>query len=290
MPHPPLRKALGQHHLTDGALCRPLLEFLRPAGRSVVEVGPGGGVLTRELLRAGARPLLAWELDLAWAAELARRGGEWEAGGIPGGGRLHLVIGDAREIPWHRLPEGTLAAGNLPYHVASPIVRHLLPAWRRIPRAGFLVQWEVAERLVAGPGDAAYGALSVLVAAHAQPRLLARVRRGSFHPPPKVDGAFVGLTLHPPPLPEEDMPGFVETVHLAFGHRRKTLANALAAGWGERGRKGRTRGTKKDGEVMGAKERAREVVAAVGLDARVRAEALGVEELVAVSRAVSESG
>lgn len=274
MPRPPLRKALGQHHLTSGALCRPLVEFLRPAARPVVEVGPGGGVLTRELLRAGADPLLAWELDLAWAAELGRRAWDWDAEDTSGESRLRRVIGDAREIPWHRLPEGALAAGNLPYNVASPIIRHLLPAWRRIPRAGFLVQWEVAERLVAGPGDSAYGALSVRVAAYAEARLLGRVRRGSFHPPPKVDGAFVGLTLHAPPLPDEDMPGFLETVHLAFGHRRKTLVNSLAAGWGARG--------------QGGKARAREVVAAVGLDARVRAEALGVGELVTVWQAASK--
>lgn len=255
---PALRKALGQHHLTQGALCRPLVDFLRPAGGPVVEVGPGGGVLTRELLDAGADPLFAWELDPVWAAELSRRVSH---------PRLRLIVGDALEIPWRRLPQGTRVAGNLPYNVATQIIQRLLPAWQGVPRAAFLVQWEVAERLAARPGDPAYGALSVLVAAYAEPRLLARVRRGSFHPPPKVDGAFVGLDLHAPPLPETDMPGFVRTVHLAFGQRRKTLANALAAGWG------------KDG---GAKEKARAVVAAAGLDPKVRAEALGVEELVRV--------
>lgn len=258
MARPPLRKALGQHHLTNGALCRPLVEFLHPVTGPVVEVGPGGGVLTRELLRAGADPVLAWELDPAWAAELRRRTREWGTAD-----RLRLVLGDALEIPWSRFPAGTLAAGNLPYDLATRLLRRLVPAWRRIPRAGFLVQWEVAERLLAAPGDPAYGALSVLVAARADVRLLARVKRGSFHPPPKVDGAYVGLELHPPPLPEEDMPAFVETVHLAFGQRRKTLANALAAGWGE-----------------GGKERARAVVAAVGLDPKVRAEALGLEDFV----------
>ena len=262
---PPLRKALGQHHLTQGALCRPLVDFLRPAGRTVVEVGPGGGVLTRELLNAGADPLVAWELDLAWAAELARRAKSWQqpVRGAPGPpGHLQLVLGDALEIPWRLLPTDTRVAGNLPYNVATQIIQRLLPAWEQISRAGFLVQWEVAERLVARPGDSAYGALSVLVAAYAKPRLLARVKRGSFRPPPKVDGAFVGIELQEPPLPETDMPGFVRTVHLAFGQRRKTLANALAAGWG--------------------KEKAREVVAAAGLDPKVRAEALGLEELLRV--------
>jgi len=264
---PPLRKALGQHHLTDGGLCRPLVDFLRPAGSPVVEVGPGGGVLTRELLAAGADPVLAWELDPAWAAELARRAQRWGASD-----RLRLVVGDAVEIPWHRMPSGTLVAGNLPYNVATRILLRLAPAWERIPRAGFLVQKEVADRLVAGPGDSAYGGLSVLVAAYARVRRLARVQRGSFHPPPKVDGAFVGLELHRPPLPEGSMPSLVRTVHLAFGQRRKTLVNALAAGLGTDG-----------------KAKARTMVASAGLAPKVRAEALGLDELVALWKAGSDA-
>lgn len=259
---PPLRKALGQHHLADGALCRPLVEFLGPAGERVVEVGPGGGVLTAELLTADARRVLAWELDLAWGAELQRRLGRNEAGVDDriGGGRLSIVLGDALDIPWRRLPSPTLVAGNLPYGLSTRLIRDLLPAWERVPRAAFLVQLEVAERLVAGPGDPAYGALSVLVGAYAEARLLGRVKRGSFRPPPKVDGGFVGLRLRRPPLPEEDMADLVETVHLAFGRRRKTLANALAAGWG--------------------RQEARRRVAAAGLDPRLRAEQLGLEELL----------
>src|ERR1700688_5246185 len=73
---PRLDRCLAQHHLVSGSLCRPLIEFLQPAGQRVVEVGPGGGVLTAELLAAGAR-VLAWEVDLAWAAELRRRCEGW---------------------------------------------------------------------------------------------------------------------------------------------------------------------------------------------------------------------
>ena len=72
MPSPRLKKALGQHHLISGELCRPLVDFLAPAGQRVLEIGPGGGVLTAELLAAGAR-VLAWEMDLEWAVELRRR-------------------------------------------------------------------------------------------------------------------------------------------------------------------------------------------------------------------------
>lgn len=249
---PLLKKSLGQHHLVDGAICRPLIAFLQPDGKRVLEIGPGGGILTRELLAAGTR-VTGWELDLAWAAELRRRLPKPE---------LSLVVGDALEIAWNRLPPGTLVAGNLPYNVATAIIEKLLPHHTQVPRAAFLVQKEVADRLVAGPRDEAYGSLSVLVAAQAHAKILGRVRPGSFRPPPKVDSAFVGFELHPPPLPPEQMPAFIAFVRLAFGQRRKTLRNALSAGWG--------------------KERAEAVLAAAGLGEKVRAEELGLEEFLGV--------
>ena len=255
---PILKKALGQHHLIDGALCRPLISFLEPAGRRVLEIGPGGGVLTAELLAAGAR-VIGWDLDLGWTAELRRRLSD---------PRLALVVGDALEIDWARLPLPTLVAGNLPYNVATVIIERLLPHHARVPRAAFLVQKEVADRLVAGPRDEAYGSLSVLAAAWARARILGRVRPGSFRPPPKVDSAFVGFELHPPPLEPETMPPFVAFVRLAFGQRRKTLRNALAAGWG--------------------REKAEAVLAAAGVGERVRAEELGLEEFLGIWRAQEE--
>lgn len=260
MGSPRYLKRFGQHHLVDGALCRPLIGFLAPAGERVLEVGPGGGVLTAELLAAGAAPVLALERDPAWAFELHRRFGAGRSDG-----RLAVAVADALEVPWHRLPAPTLAAGNLPYNVATAVIERLLPHHETVPRAAFLVQREVGERLVASPGDGAYGSLSVLVAAYAEARLLGRVRPGSFHPRPKVEGAFVGLTLKAPPLPAAEMPAFLATVRLAFGQRRKTLRNALAAGWGRPG--------------------AEEALARAGLPAGARAEQLGLAELLALDRA-----
>jgi 16S rRNA (adenine1518-N6/adenine1519-N6)-dimethyltransferase len=261
-PAPRLKKGLGQHHLVGGALCRPLIEFLEPGGQRVVEVGPGGGVLTAELLAAGAR-VFAWEVDLGWAVELRRR----LDGGVDGAtepGKLAIVVGDALDLPFGRLPAPTLAAGNLPYNIATALLGALLPHHRQVPRAAFLVQREVAERLLAAPGDPAYGSFSVLVAAYARVVLLGRVRRGSFQPPPKVEGAYVGFELRPPPLPDGEMPAFLATVRLAFAQRRKTLRNALAAGWG--------------------KERAAAVLASLGLPGTTRAERLGLAELLALHR------
>ena len=252
MRKPPLKKALGQHHLVTGSLCRPLIQFLSPEGQRVLEIGPGGGVLTAELLAAGAR-VLAWELDLDWAAVLRRR--------LPDP-RLALVVGDALEIAWERFPPPTLVAGNLPYNVATAIIEDLLPHHARIPKAAFLVQKEVADRIVAAPGSDAYGSFSVIVAAYARPRILGRVKPGSFRPPPKVDSAFVGFELHPPPLPEKEMPDFIALVRLAFAQRRKTLRNSLAAGWG--------------------RERTEAVLAGAGIPERARAEELGIGEFLRI--------
>jgi 16S rRNA (adenine1518-N6/adenine1519-N6)-dimethyltransferase len=249
---PPLRKSLGQHHLTSGALTRPLVEFLGVRDARVLEIGPGGGVLTAELLAAGAR-VTGWELDAGWAIHLRRA--------LPDP-RLALVVGDALQIAWGRLHAPTLVAGNLPYNVATAIIEDLLPHHARIPRAAFLVQKEVADRIVAVPGTEAYGSFSVLVAAWATPRLLGRVKPGSFRPPPKVDSAFVGLDLHPPPVPDDQMPAFVAFVRQAFAQRRKTLRNGLGAAWG--------------------KERAAAVLAAAGIPEKARAEELGLGEFLEI--------
>jgi 16S rRNA (adenine1518-N6/adenine1519-N6)-dimethyltransferase len=254
---PPLRKALGQHHLVDGSLCRPLIHFLNPSGERVLEIGPGGGVLTAELLAAGAR-VIGWELDLDWAAFQRRRHPD------PPDPGLSLVVGDALEIAWERLPAPTLVTGNLPYNVATAILEDLLPHHARVPRAAFLVQKEVADRIVAPPGTDAYGSFSLIVAAYAHPKILGKVRPGSFRPPPKVDSAFVGLELHPPPLPAAEMPAFIAFLRLAFSRRRKTLRNSLSSGWG--------------------REKTERVLAAAGVPAKARAEELGLGEFLGIYR------
>lgn len=246
----PLRKRLGQHHLVDPATCRPLVEFLEAEGGPVVEIGPGGGVLTGELLAGGCR-VLACELDLTWAVELRRRLARPE---------LSIAALDALDIDWRLLPAGTLVTGNLPFNVATPIVERLLLGGQGVPRAGFLVQKEVADRLLAGPGDSDYGALSVLVAARSRARPLGVVPADLFRPPPKVDGAFVGLELVDPPIPFEDLASFLTTVRAAFQLRRKTLRNSLAASWG--------------------RSRADAALEALGFEERTRAETLALEDFL----------
>jgi 16S rRNA (adenine1518-N6/adenine1519-N6)-dimethyltransferase len=235
-------------------LCRPLVEFLDPRGRRVVEVGAGGGSLTRPLLDSGAR-VLALELDPEWAFSLRQ---------VERRSALQIVLADALEIDWTLMPRGTLVAGNLPYQIATVLIERLLPLHDNIPLLAFLVQREVGERLAAQPGESSYGALSVIVNAYAEVRLLGRVRRSSFHPAPRVEGVFVGLRLRPPPLPAADMPALAATVRLAFGLRRKTLRNALAVSWG--------------------REEAEQTVLALGRGLRIRAEELPLESFVELHR------
>ena len=256
---PGYKKKWGQHHLTHGALCRPLVDFLEPAEQRVVEIGPGGGVLTGELLAAGAR-VLACEVDPEWAFELRRR--------LPDP-RLTVAICDAMALPWQRLRAPALVAGNLPYNVSTRIIEELVHHHRSVPRAAFLVQKEVADRLTAQPSTKAYGALTILVAAHARVVPLGIVKPGSFHPSPKVAGAFVGFELKEPPFPEDQRQDFRDLVHRAFGQRRKTLRNALSTA---------------------GRERAEAALVGAGIDPARRAETLGLDEMLALFGAWREAG
>lgn len=262
---PPARpaylKKYGQHHLRSGAICRPLVEFLEPDGERVLEIGPGGGVLTAELLAAGAR-VIGWELDKAWACHLAARR-------LPG---LQVVLGDACRFPWPSLASPLLATGNLPFNVGTVILEQAVGAAARrpdlLPRLGFMVQKEVGDRLRAKPGDEAWGALSALVQAQAEVTYLATVSPGSFVPPPKVAAAFLGFRPRAPLLPPEELGAFRGVVHLAFTQRRKMLRNSLESSW--------TRAT------------AAAVLEEAGIDGRRRAETLEIAELLGLYQAAKK--
>ncbi len=227
----------------------------------MIEIGPGGGVLTRELLAAGATRILAVELDPAWAFALRRELPEE---------RLEIAVGDALDLDWERLRGPALVAGNLPYNVGTAIVERLLAGARSVPRAAFLLQREVVDRIVARPGDSEYGALSVLVAARARAIRLGRVFPGAFRPRPRVESAFVGFELGAPAVAPERWAPFAAVVRLAFSQRRKTLRNALASGWG--------------------REAAAAVLAAHGLADDARAERLDVAAFLALADAATAAG
>jgi 16S rRNA (adenine1518-N6/adenine1519-N6)-dimethyltransferase len=266
-PHyrPPRRKALGQHHLRDGRTCRPLLEFLHlETGDRVLEIGAGGGVLTRELVATGAR-VVAIELDLAWAFTLAARSRALPRAADGSSFPPSLVVADALDLGWEGLDASWKIAGNLPYRVGTVIVERLLGEAPPGVRAAFLLQREVVDRLVARPGEAAYGALSLLVEIRARATFLGGVKPGAFTPPPKVESAFVGLETVAPPLPRAEMAGLERLIRAAFAQRRKTLRNSLGAVYG--------------------REPTERALGVVGLDSRSRAEELDRDAFLALFRA-----
>ena len=126
---------------------------------------------------------------------------------------------------------GAAIAGNLPYYITSPILERALEA--RPPRAVFLIQKEVAVRLVARPGSRDYGYLTARTAFFARARLLFEVGPAAFHPPPKVDSAVVLLEPNPAPAGIADAQAFLRFVALCFSHKRKTLRNNLAGVYGK---------------------------------------------------------
>lgn len=218
------KKAFGQNFLTDRTLAERIAEeATTPPGGSVLELGAGLGALTRPLL-ARAQIVMAIERDRDLVPLLAER---FSAEVVAG--RVRIVEADAKAVDFVAhltpLPRPRVVAGNLPYQITGPLLEKVCGLSRQLDRAVFLVQLEVAERICAGPGSSAYGALSVFVQIGYEPRRVAVVKRGAFYPQPGVDSAVVVLEPREVVLAEEDAV-LRAVVRAAFGQRRKTLRNA----------------------------------------------------------------
>jgi 16S rRNA (adenine1518-N6/adenine1519-N6)-dimethyltransferase len=246
-------KALGQNFLLDEQLLDRIARVPGPlVGELVYEVGPGPGGLTRALLRAGAR-VMAVERDrrcLAPLGELAEAAA----------GRLDVIEGDALDI---EPPAGAHIVANLPYNVGTALLVRWLggeawpPSWQSLT---LMFQQEVAERIVAKPGSAAYGRLSILAQWRSAAKLAMKVHRSAFVPPPKVMSAVVHIT--PAAQPEGVSAARLEQLTAAaFGQRRKMLRRSLAG-------------------LPGAVE----ALEKLGIDPERRAETLAVDDFVGVAR------
>jgi 16S rRNA (adenine1518-N6/adenine1519-N6)-dimethyltransferase len=224
------RKRWGQHFLCDPAVAHRIVETAELGPHSAaLEIGPGLGALTDELAARAGRLYLV-EVDPALAERLAVR--------FASAPRVQVIAGDVLSVPLEDVvpdPAVTVVA-NLPYNVAMPIVFRLLEARARFPRAVLMLQREVAQRLAAAPGTAAYGVASVLVQAFADVRVVFGVSRRSFLPRPDVDSAVVDVRWSATPRADVgDAARFRDVVRAAFGQRRKMLRNALAGLARERG-------------------------------------------------------
>lgn len=259
-------KALGQHFLLDrNALEKIVAAADLTAEEAVLEIGPGLGVMTRLLAERAVR-VAAVEMDAGFVRVLSET-----VAGLPNVEVTHadfLALDLPAWAPEHLHPLPASVVANIPYNITTPILSHLLETgalWRVIV---LLMQREVADRLRAKPNTAAWSSLSIYAQFLAKVEVISTVPRGVFFPPPKVDSAIVRLTPRTtPPVAVDNPPVFFRVVRAAFGQRRKTLGNALAAipGWGARG--------------------ARVALEAAGVDARRRGETLSMDEFAAVANA-----
>ena len=216
----PTNKSLGQHWLHDRSALEAIVnEAALQPGDTALEIGPGLGTLTSELLRRQAK-VISVEYD----AELARK--------LPGqfpGKDLTVVHQDILQFDITKLPAGYTVVANVPYYITSKIIEKFLRTTNKPRRMVLLVQKEVAQRLAARPGDMSLLALSAQL--FTRVHVGAMVPRALFTPPPKVDSQVVVLDFLSTPLIDQvDEKAFWHVAHAGFSERRKKLRSSIAAG------------------------------------------------------------
>ena len=264
-----LSKGFGQNFIINPGVCPRIAEAsgIGP-GWGALEIGPGIGVLT-EQLAGRADKVVSVEVDTRLQPLLAET--------MAGHPNFKLVLGDVLKVDLAALLKAEFpgmpvaVCANLPYYITSPILMRLLEERLPIRSITVMVQKEAAQRLCAAPGTRQAGAISYAVAYYAAPELLFTVQPGSFYPAPKVTSAVIRLTLHdtPPVQPANgDERGLFRLIRAAFSQRRKTAANAVAAGLGL------------------PKPRVTAALQAAGLDARLRPEQLTLADYCALQAAL----
>jgi 16S rRNA (adenine1518-N6/adenine1519-N6)-dimethyltransferase len=257
---------LGQVFLADRGVEGRILGALRLRSDDVVlEIGAGPGNMTA-LLAEAAGKVIAVELDSRWAAALREK--------FAGNDRVAVLEADILKVAIDKMAresgrERIKVFGNLPYYITSPCLLHLFRYHAAIEEIVVMVQREVAERMVAEPGAADYGLLSVTCRYYAQPELLFTIPPSAFRHPPQVDSALVRMTVasQRDELGIQDEEQFWKWMRAAFAQKRKTLVNNWKS-WCDA-------------------EKLRAVMEERGIDPRARAEALSLAELAALQKAVS---
>ncbi len=249
MSHP--KKKWGQHFLRNHGAVMRIVEAVEPETDDiVVEIGPGEGVLTEKLAEL-PNALVAVEIDPELSERLRAQFGD----------RITLVNEDAIDAPLPNQPYR--AVGNLPYNAGTPILRRVV-ADPNCRRAIFMLQKEVADRLVARPGDEAYGYLTLFVRLYASARILMTLEPKSFYPPPKVRSAVVVLDPDRKPFVSDEL---IALISASFRMRRKKLVNNLLDLWTRE-------------EIVAA-------MTASGIDEGVRAERLSLEDFARLCSALA---
>jgi 16S rRNA (adenine1518-N6/adenine1519-N6)-dimethyltransferase len=257
-------KSLGQNFLINPEVCpRMAAECGAGKGVGVLEVGPGIGVLTAELAKV-AEKVVSIELDRRLLPVLDET--------LSGFTNVKVVYGDILKEDIRRLILEEFAGmevvvcANLPYYITSPVIMRLLEERLPIRAITVMVQKEAADRLCALPGSRECGAVSAAVRYYAEPRILFEVDRSSFLPPPNVDSAVIRLDLRTEPAVSiKNEKHFFALIKAAFGQRRKTVLNSVAAG------------------LSMGKDQVAQALERAGIPANARAEQLTMEQLAAFS-------
>ena len=258
------KKSLGQNFLINPDVCPSMANAACDSETGVIEIGPGIGVLTRELAKT-AKKVIAIELDERLKKILPET--------LSGLDNVEVIYGDALKLDLNEIIKEKLSCcksvavcANLPYYITSPVIMNLLESRLPITSVTVMVQKEAAQRLCAEVGTREAGAVSVAVSYYAEPHILFGVSRASFMPPPNVDSAVIQLKIRKePPIKVKNEKEFFRLVKCCFSQRRKTLVNAVS----------NTAGTDKD-ELRAA-------LRALGLPETVRGEQLTMEQLAALS-------
>jgi 16S rRNA (adenine1518-N6/adenine1519-N6)-dimethyltransferase len=224
-------KSLGQNFLTDPSVCpRMALACGADESKGVLEIGPGFGVLTRELsMRAGR--VVAVEVDESLLPVLGET--------LSSCRNVEVVPGDVLKLDLAALLEEkfgemeTAVCANLPYYITSPVLMRFLEERLPVSSLTVMVQKEAARRLCAPPGSRDCGAVSAAVSYYSQPRILFEVPRTSFYPQPNVDSAVIRLDVLPEPsVTVKSEKALFTLIRAAFGKRRKTVLNSISSGMG----------------------------------------------------------
>lgn len=253
MHHMRPNKAFGQNFLIDRPVLQQIIEAAElDATDQVLEVGAGTGVLTRELAER-VRRVVAVELEHDMLTLLAETTGHYSNVEILARNLLYLNPQEVFGSEAYKL------VANLPYYITAPTFRHFLESANAPRLLVVMVQYEVAQRMVAGPGDLSL--LGVSVQFYGRPRIIARVSARAFYPAPKVDSAILRVDVREQiPLQPQERDKFFRMVQAGFSEKRKQLHNSLARGL-----------HRKDEEIRGW-------LATSGIEANRRAETLSVEE------------
>lgn len=255
-------KGLGQNFLLDKSVLEDIIDAAEPE-EGVLEVGPGFGVLTRELAKA-SKKVVTIELDKRLFPVLDYTLEEFD--------NVNIIEGDVLKIDLNGVLKEEFGdkkisvAANLPYYITTPIITMLLEGKFPIKKIVVMVQKEVAERLCADAGSKDYGAISVLCRYYTNPRIVTIVPAESFYPAPKVDSAVVCLDVcEEPNVKPEDEKMFFKVVKGAFSQRRKTLLNCLSGSFGL------------------DKEKTAELIRNCGIEPGIRGEKLSIYEFAKLS-------